>query len=206
MDDDTANGSRRRGPRAGDTAWREKILDTARGKFGELGYQATTMRKLGQAAGVDPKLIHYYFGSKEELFSAAIADAFRSHGFVNLVAQATVTTNESPGRRYLHAILTALENSELSEVFLGLIRNLGTHEESRRIFIRFVSEQLAETLVPRLSIVLPEARVALAGSQLLGLIMARYIVKMPPLATLTIDETVDAVGPTLDRYLFEDFW
>ncbi|WP_191090025.1 TetR/AcrR family transcriptional regulator [Nesterenkonia ebinurensis] len=193
----------RRGPRPTDTAWREQILDAARREFGEHGYQAATVRRIGHAAGVDPKLVHYYFGTKEELFTTTIAETFRARGFPALLAQASSPPADSAGTRYLLAVLTALEDDTLGPGFIGLVRNLGTHEESRRIFVRFVTGELIEQLAPRLEADFAEARVTLAGSQLLGLVMARYVLKVPPLASLSIQQVAQTVGPTLDRYLFD---
>ncbi len=192
----------RRGPRPADTAWREQILDAARREFGEHGYQATTVRKIGHAAGVDPKLVHYYFGTKEELFTTTIAETFRARGFPALLAEASSSSIDSAGTRYLLAVLTALEDDTLGPGFIGLVRNLGTHEESRRIFLRFVTGELIEQLAPRLEGDFAETRVTLAGSQLLGLVMARYVLRVPPLAALSIQQVAQTVGPTLDRYLF----
>lgn len=194
----------RRGPRPAETGWREQILDAARREFGEHGYQAATVRKIGQAAGVDPKLVHYYFGTKEELFTATIGETFRSRGFPALLAEASPSSDVSGGTRYLAAIMTALEDDTLGPGFIGLVRNLGTHEESRRIFLRFVTNELIHRLAPELQGELPETRIALAGSHLLGLVMARYVLKIPPLASLSIEEVAAAVGPTLDHYLFGD--
>ena len=64
--------TRRRGPRSAGSDTREAILETAREQFGTLGYRATTLRGVGSAAGVDPRLVLHYFGSKRELFSAAV--------------------------------------------------------------------------------------------------------------------------------------
>lgn len=204
MADGEASRPPRRGPRPADTAWREQILDAARREFGEHGYQATTVRKIGHAAGVDPKLVHYYFGTKEELFTTTIAETFRARGFPALLADATSSPAGSAGTRYLVAVLAALEDDTLGPGFIGLVRNLGTHEESRRIFLRFVTDELIEQLAPRLQGDFAETRVTLAGSQLLGLVMARYVLRIPPLATLSIQQVAQAVGPTLDRYLFDD--
>ncbi len=202
MEEGAQQGAPRRGPRPTETAWREQILDAARREFGEHGYQAATVRKIGQAAGVDPKLVHYYFGTKEELFTATISDTFRARGLPELLVPAT--TGGSPGTRYLLAVLSALEDDTLGPGFIGLVRNLGTHEESRRIFLRFVTTELIEQLAPRLSGEQPHARVSLAGSQILGLVMARYVLKVPPIAALSVGAAAATVGPTLDRYLFDD--
>jgi hypothetical protein len=98
-----------------------------------------------------------------------------------------------------------LEDPGIGPAFIGLVRGLGTHEESRRIFLRFVGEELigrlAPHLAPHLGRELAETRVALAGSQMLGLVFARYVLKIPPLATLSIEEVAHSVGPTIERYI-----
>lgn len=202
MGDDLEPRTPRRGPRPTDTAWRERILDAARHEFGDHGYQGATVRKIGQAAGVDPKLVHYYFGTKEDLFTETISSTFRSKLLPTLLAEVTGPASGSPGTRYLVAVLTALEDDELGPGFIGLIRNLGTHEESRRIFLRFITEEMIKRVGPRLPREHAEMRVTLAGSQLLGLVVGRYVLKAPYLSTLTVEEVAGHVGPTLDRYLF----
>lgn len=194
----------RRGPRSTDTALREQILVVARREFGEHGYQAVTVRKIGHSAGVDPKLVHYYFGTKEELFTTTITETFRSLGLPELLAQSPSSPTDSIGTRYLSVALNALEDDTLGPGFIGLIRNLGTHEESRRIFLRVVTGELVEWLVPRLEIDSAHTRIALIGSQLLGLVMGRYVLKAPLLTEPSIEQIAQIIGPTLDRYLSGD--
>ena len=201
---DTQDLRPKRGRRPGPTVGREQILAAASEAFGEDGYQGTTIRKISEAAGVDAKLVHYYFGTKEDLFTTVIAETFRARGFPDLLAERSVSAEETPGSRYLLAILTALEHSELGPAFIGLVRNLGTHEESRRIFLRFVSEELIQRLAPELDVDHAETRISLAGSQLLGIVVARYIVKVPPIAELSIPEVARTVGPSIDRYILGD--
>ncbi len=194
----------RRGRRPGDEAMPEKIMDAAASEFAERGYQAATMRRIAAAAGVDPKLVHYYFGTKEQLFTAMIEAAFRSWGFPEMLADRPADAPDSTGARYLTAVLTMLEHPGMGPAFIGLLRNLGTHEESRRIFVTFVSTQLISRLAPMLPEPLSETRVALAGSQMLGLVFARYILRLPELAELSIPDLAAAIGPTIDRYLIGD--
>ncbi|MDR0960410.1 MAG: TetR family transcriptional regulator [Propionibacteriaceae bacterium] len=201
---ENAPGSPRRGPRTDGSASKEQILKAATAQFGEHGYQATTIRKIGEAAGVDAKLVHYYFGTKENLFNAAIVEIFRSRGFLDLLTARTEESDETPGARYLSAVLTTLEDPGIGPAFIGILRGLGAHEESQRIALRFTGEELLGRIAPQLDTDHPERRVALAGSQVIGLILARYILKVPPLAHLTIPEAARTVGPTIDRYLFGD--
>ena len=54
-------------------ATRADLLSAAQDLFGHKGYERTTTREIGEAAGVDPSLISRYFGSKADLYLAAVA-------------------------------------------------------------------------------------------------------------------------------------
>jgi AcrR family transcriptional regulator len=213
---------KRRGPRP-DVAWRDRILAAARQQFSEHGYEAATVRRIARAAGVDPKLIHYYFGTKEELFAAAIAEPFRTSRLLDLLTEAPPGPGDpaegnlgepgsellsdadiaaSPGERYLAAVLTALEDDSFGPAFVSLVRGLGTHEPSRRVFVRLVTTEFLVKVAPRLPEPGPRARAALVGSQMLGLVMARYILRAEPLVALSIDQIAATVGPVIDHYLY----
>lgn len=197
-----ASISVRRGPRSDGGAGKEQILEAAAAQFGEHGYQATTIRKIAGAAGVDPKLVYYYFGSKENLFSTAIAKTFHAWGFPRLILDTASPQESSPGTRYLAAALTTLEDPGMGPAIIGLVRSFGNHEESRRIFLRFVREELIGRIAPELGTDHAEERVSMAGSQMLGVVTARYVLKIPPLVDLEISQVAAAIGPTIDRYIF----
>lgn len=189
----------RRGPRGGraDAA----ILAAARQLFGAHGYQGASIRQIAQTAGVDSKLVHYYFGSKEDLFAATIADTFTALELPTLLLSPTET---SPGTAYVRAALTAIENPELGPGYLALLRAIGTHEPSRQLLLHVAREVFLPLLVSRLPGPHAAVRAGLLGSQMLGLLTSRYILGMPPLADLSIPQVAALVGPTLDRYLTGD--
>ncbi|OKL52067.1 TetR family transcriptional regulator [Buchananella hordeovulneris] len=188
----------RRGPRGGqpDTA----ILAAARQVFGAHGYQGASIRRIAQTAGVDSKLVHYYFGSKEELFAAAVADAFTTLGLPTLLFSPT-DTEASPGTAYVHAALNAIENPELGPSYLALLRAVGTHEPSRQLLLHVAREVFLPQLVAHLPGPHATVRAGLLGAQMLGLLTSRYILGMSPLAELPIPQVAALVGPTLDHYL-----
>lgn len=201
IDQDTSSPSRR-GPRSDGGAGRERILAAATAQFGERGYQATTIRKIAEAAGVDPKLVYYYYGTKEKLLSTVIGETFRSRGLPDLLLKVSTTGDTSPGTQYLLAVLAVLEDPTAGPAFIGLVRGLGTHKESREIFFRFVSEEILGQLSHQIGSDHPDVRMALAGSQMLGLITARYVLKVPLITELSREQIANNVGPTIDRYLF----
>lgn len=196
----------RQGRRPGESTAREEILRAARGEFAEKGYPHATIRGIARAAGVNTKLVHYYFGTKQDLFAVSVAEAFRTEGFLEAFGRlGSPDPGASPGTELVRRVLTTLEKTDLGASFLGLVRNIGTHEESRQLFRRVVAGEVIGKLAPQLSGARPEARVALCGSQVLGLVMARYVLQLPPLAELAIEDVAETVGPSLDRYLFADF-
>ncbi len=215
----------RRGPRPTDAggASRDDILEAARGVFATAGFQGATIKAIADAAGVDTKMVHYYFGTKRDLFSLVIKDAFHSRDLLGTIiaglndaptgdadpsgspgSPASPGSLSSPGATYVRAILTVVEDPRIGPTFLGLVRNLGVHEESRRIFLDFVTQEIIGGLAPHIRGGSPEFRVSLVGTQLLGMLMARYVLEVPAIAGADVNELADAVGPTLDRYLADE--
>lgn len=206
-DGTTASGSPRtprRGPRPDGGVGRQQILDAAITQFGERGYQATTIRRVAETAGVDPKLVHYYFGTKESLFTTIMSETFRARGFPDLLVNGEASVSGSIGESYLAAVLTTLEDPGIGPAMIGVVRGLGNHEESRRVFLSFITEELLSRLAPQMDVDRPQTRLALAGSQLLGIVVARYILKIAPLADLPREDAARLAGPTIDRYILGD--
>jgi AcrR family transcriptional regulator len=214
--------TRRTGRRSGDSGTREAILAAARKRFADLGYDGATIRGIAADAGVDPALVHHFFGSKERLFAAAmrlpvvpgemIGAALAGHpgpaGDRPAGAGGADTgpagAGQSLGEHLVRVALTAWDVNEIRDVFLGLLRSAATSEQALAMLREFVTE----TILSRLSAAVPSAdpaqaryRAALVASQALGLAMTRYVIGLEPLAGATRDELVAAIGPTLDRYL-----
>ena len=197
----------RRGPRTAEHGGssRDDILAAARGVFADTGFQGATIKAIADAAGVDSKLVHYYFGTKRDLFSTVIAEDFRSRNLLATVAdglaETPVQATHSPGTMYVRTVLTAIKDPHIGPTFLGLVRNLGVHEESRRIFLDFVTTEVIAPLAPKVRGETSELSISLVGSQLLGLIIARHVLAVPAIAGADVDSLAARVGPTLDRYL-----
>ncbi len=193
----------RRGPRADRQTLKADILVAARKVFAESGYQAATIKAIATEAEVDTKLIHYYFGSKAELFNYCIDEIFQSMGFIDYLKDALETGNT--GEIYVRVILESIENNYFGPALLSLLRSIGTHEESRQLFNDFIVRNIVQKVIqqspdPGLAIKLP-----LVGSQMLGLVIARYILEVPTIKMLSVDQLAQLVGPTIDRYLSLEF-
>ena len=190
---------KRTGRRPGATDTREQIAAAAQSLFAELGYERTTFRRIAADAGVDPALVVHFYGSKEDLFRKvmelpeAISDA--------LVRVAEVP-DEEKGRRFAELIVAALENPATRPVVLGRIRSASSHPEAAALVRETVTRDLSR-LTSAITDDRPETRAVLIGAQVVGLALARYIVRVEPLASLPAPEVVDLIAPTFQRYLAE---
>ena len=190
---------KRTGRRPGATDTREQIAAAAQSLFAELGYERTTFRRIAADAGVDPALVVHFYGSKEDLFRKvmelpeAISDA--------LVRVAEVP-DEEKGRRFAELIVAALENPATRPVVLGRIRSASSHPEAAALVRETVTRDLSR-LTSAITDDRPETRAVLIGAQVVGLALARYIVRVEPLASLPAPEVVDLIAPTFHRYLAE---
>jgi AcrR family transcriptional regulator len=188
----------RTGRRPGAGTTRGRILDAARAAFGELGFDATTIRGVAARAEVDPALVHHYFGSKQRLFVAAMELPV---DLSVVVPELLAGPPDELGRRIAGYVLDLWEEPGTRPLMLGLIRSATTDEVAagmlRELLARGPFAAMARTVNQ------PDAdlRATLVGSQLIGLAMARYIVRAEPLASAPREVVVDALGPTLQRYL-----
>ena len=189
----------RRGPRQDRSDLKEAILDAAGECFAANGFQQTTMRAIAQRAGTNAKLIHYYFGSKAELFTAGLERAFAQTELPVLLAQAS-TQPQGFGQRYLKALLTVMEDPQQGAAFLSLLRSMATHDDSRLAFNDFIMRRIVSLATTPAQTV----RIALMGSQILGVLYTRYVAKVNRLADMSVDSVAALVGPTLDHYLTMD--
>lgn len=200
---DTPDAPRRRGrpagTRAGAAETRERILAAAREEFSARGYDKTSVRSIGKAAGVDPALVHHYFGTKEQIFAAAIELSFApALNIPDLVAAGGV---DGMGERVARLMLQVWENPVSREPLLAIVRSAVTNETAAAVFRGLVSRRVLARLAGGLDVPDPEFRVQLAAAQLVGIVMLRYIVKVEPLASAEPEDIVAMVAPTLQRYL-----
>jgi AcrR family transcriptional regulator len=185
------------GRRPGRSGTREAILDAATRQFAERGYDGASMRVIAAAAGVDQKLIAYFFGSKQHLFVAAVGLPLNPAE----VLPAIMAGDPARLRERLTQLLTDfLEQPELHQRMTGVVRAVAGDNDVARMIREFLSREvfaLAETILGPDS---GSLRANLVGSQLIGLVMARYVVQVEPLASMPAATVAEAVAPTLERY------
>jgi AcrR family transcriptional regulator len=191
----------RTGRRPGESGTQQAILDAARAAFTETGYDGATLRGIARSAGVDPALVHHYFGSKEQLFVAAMNIPFDpGQIFPALLAPGV----DGLGERIVRTFLTIWDSPDLVNPFLGLLRGAMTHEKSAAMLREFIGQAVIGRLTTALDVDQPRLRATLIGSHLFGLAFGRYIIRIEPLASAGTEEVVAAVAPALQRYLTGD--
>ncbi|RBY94958.1 TetR/AcrR family transcriptional regulator [Blastococcus sp. TBT05-19] len=199
----TAEQPRRRtGRRPGSPDTRDAVLTAARETFAERGFDGATIRSIATAAGVDPALVHHYFGSKDKLFLAAIqapADP------AELLPEVLAGGPDDLGRNVVRLLLRVWDGP-MQPAALALVRSAVGNEWTAKLLREFLVTQVLRRVVGTLDLPAPEreARGALVASQLIGLVMGRYVLQVDPLATATPEWLVAHIGPTVQRYLTGD--
>jgi AcrR family transcriptional regulator len=197
----TARSPRPRGPRADVADTRGAILAAARSRFAERGYEGTRLRDVAEAADVDVALVSYHFGSKDGLFAAAMELPANPAA---LIDQLLAAGTDGLGERLLRALLTLWDDQPGGNPMIALVRSAATNERAAALLRGFVERELVQRIAAAIDAPQPELRAALTGSQLVGVIMARYVVRVEPIASADPDTLVAAIGPTLQRYLTGD--
>jgi AcrR family transcriptional regulator len=189
----------RSGRRPGHPDTRQQILDSARNVFAGNGYAKASIRKIAAGAGVDPALVHHYFGSKDELFLATVAVPISPR---QIVEQLVHEGTEGLGIRMITLILQTWE-SPAGTALLAALRTAIGDPGSTGALSQFITTEIIARLVRTLEYPPAEAelRGALVASQVLGVIVGRYVLSVRPLAELDHHTIASAVGPTLQTYL-----
>lgn len=187
----------RRGPRTGTSDTREAILGAARATFAEAGYEAATIRRIASAAKVDPALIHHYFGTKEDLFAAAVHLPIAPEQMVEEVFAAGV---DGAATRLATVFFRVWENPETRAALIGQVR-MALSSDQTPALREFLATTLFRRVAERLSGTDRELRTQLAASHLMGVAMARYVIKLEPLASIPVERIVEQMAPRLQGYL-----
>ncbi len=188
----------RRGRRPGSPDTRAAILAEARTLFAAQGYAGTSVRAVASAAGVDAALVHHYFGTKDDLFLAALELPIDPRV---ALAPAIAAGPDGAGERMLRVFLSVWDDpAAAARPCWVSVRGVVDPDGQRLLRDGFLPAVLGPVGVA-LGIDRPELRMPLLASQVLGLILVRYVLAVEPVASMTADEVVAIYAPTLQRYL-----
>ncbi|WP_405545252.1 TetR family transcriptional regulator [Streptomyces phaeochromogenes] len=173
-------------------ATRATILTAARERFAADGYERATIRAIARDAKIDPSMVMRYYGNKEGLFAAAVDIDLR-------LPVPEKVPKEEVGRIFVEHFVALWEKNEVLTALLRVgVTNAAGAERMQGIF--------KEQLVPVALRVCPDpeqvpARAALVASQMLGMALTRYVLRLPPAVDLPREEIVAWLAPTVQRYL-----
>jgi AcrR family transcriptional regulator len=165
------------------------ILAAARERFAESGYEAATIRAIAADANIDPSMVMRYFGNKDQLFAAAAEFDLR---FPDL--------SDVPPSELGHALVAHfLARWEDDEALVVLLRSATTNAEAAQR----MKDIFAAQLMPAIAKFVPDdapRRAGLIATQVLGMALCRFVLRLPPVVAMSRDELVEWLGPTLQRY------
>ncbi len=194
---------RRTGRRPGNPDTRQAVIDAARTVFADHGYTRATIRSIAGVADVDAALVHHYFGSKKDLFLATVAVPVDPGELLGRLAAGGL---DGLGGRLIGTVLTVWD-SPAQPALLAALRMALDDPHGSRLMREFLATEIIARLLADLGFTGREAvdRGALVASQLIGLIVGRYLLAVPGLADAPVSRLVERVGPTIQRYL-TDQW
>jgi AcrR family transcriptional regulator len=190
----------RTGRRPGATDTRERILAAARHRFAEHGLEGTSIRAVAADAGVDPALVHHYFGTKGQLFVAAVELPFDPASLAPMLAAGPIGET---GLRFARLFLSIWEDPVTRAPLQGIVRSALSDPGAMAMVRELVITRVFGPVVQALGASQPELRLTLLGSQVIGLALVRYVLRIEPMASLDAQTLIAAVAPTFQRYLVE---
>ncbi|MGW7272077.1 TetR/AcrR family transcriptional regulator [Streptomyces sp. NPDC054864] len=180
-------------------ATRDRILEAARTEFSARGYEKTSVRGIAKAAGVDPALVHHYFGTKEQVFASAIEEAFAP----SLEAPAAIEEGplDGVGERLTRFVFGVWENPATRVPLLAIVRSAVNNDTAAAVFRRLIAAQLLGRMASRIDGPDAELRAELAAAQLVGTAMLRYVIQVEPLASADPEAIITRIAPVVQGHL-----
>jgi AcrR family transcriptional regulator len=189
-----------RGRRRGSPDTRSAILAAARASFADHGFAGTTIRGVASSAGVDAALVHHYFGTKDELFLAALELPVDPR---KLIGPAVAGPVEHAAERFLGVFLSVWDDPDIQPSLLAVARGI-MDPSANRLLSEGLLPVVIQPIGAALGIDRPAERMPLVASQVIGLIMLRYVLGVEPLASMPREKLIATYAPTIQRYLTGD--
>lgn len=192
------SGTQARGRRPAGSGTRAAIEEAARRRFAEVGYPGTTMRAIAADAGVDPRLITHFFGSKQQLFVSVVELPFDPEPTFDALLRGD---DAEVGSRLAGFVLEVLERPQTRDTILGMIRAAASEDAAAHQVQQLLASRLLAPLARHVGASQPELRAAMIASQVVGLTFARHVVGFPVLADADRREIAALLGAVFDVYL-----
>jgi AcrR family transcriptional regulator len=186
-----------KGRRPGKPDTKAEILEAARVEFAAGGYHGTSLRTIAARAGVDPSLVIHYFGSREQLFIDSLDLPVNP---AEVLQPVLASGTDNLGVNLVTGLLASWDEAGDANQLVAVLRSATEDSPIHTTVSEFVHSTLVDVLSERLGG--PEAtlRAALITSQLLGLLMGRYVLRLRPLVDASVETLAALVGPVVDQY------
>ena len=179
-------------PRKSDRT-RAAILAAAEALFAAHGFERTTVRDIAERAAIDPAMVIRYFGSKDELFAeAAVIDLKLPD--LSRIDRAAI------GENLIRHFLTLWEGENANGGLPILLRSAASNEYAASKLRELFTAQVMPAIARTGSRATAAERAGLVASQLLGVALCRYVLKLPPVVAIPQATIVREVGQTIQRY------
>ncbi|MFT4245734.1 MAG: TetR family transcriptional regulator [Micrococcaceae bacterium] len=188
------------GRRAGNVDTKNDISQAAIELFSKNGMKQTTMRQIATRAKVDPALIVHYFCSKKQLFLDSVVLPLKERELELFEEVFSNPDNTTVGERLSRAFATLIVEDEESQLFVAIIRSAASDEEAVDIMRNVVKNALLNKFKDHIPGPNRELKASILGAQMLGIVMARYIIKLEPIASATVDDLVLYLAPRVQTY------
>ena len=193
--------SRRRGRRPGESSARADILEAARARFAERGYERTTLRAIAGDAGVDPSLISHYFGSKEGLLREALRPP---EDLVELVSSTLASApHDRVGEEFVATAVSVWDRPAMRPVIAGAFRSAVSRDRALLTVQELIRGTVIAALENSTTADQPRRRAQLVAVHMMGILAARYVFELQEIVAMTPEEVARAVGPSIQRLLFD---
>jgi AcrR family transcriptional regulator len=184
---------------AGEPATRDRILSSARTEFAERGYDKASIRAIARGADVDSALVHHYFGTKEQVFTAAVEGAFAPvMGLPELLMSGS---RDEWGEHLVGYVFQIWEDEVTRDPLLAIVRSAVNNETAASIFRGLAGRNMIDRVAGGLGLPDAELRVELAVAQLVGTAMLRYVIKVEPVASAPVEDLIARLAPVVQRHL-----
>lgn len=177
---------------------RDAVLDAARAAFKARGYLRTSMKGVAAAAGVAPEVVTRYYQSKDKLFAAAMRLPFDPASAIpDLMAPGL----DGMGERLTRVTLETLSDPQTRDDLIGMMKAGASAGKATAGMRGFIEEELVDRLARTMRVPDARLRANLITSYLLGIAVNRYVARLDPLASMSEDEVVRLVAPTIQDWL-----
>lgn len=186
----------RSGRRRGSSGTREAILRAARSAFARTGYVGASIRGVAAKARVDPGLVVHFFGTKAGLFAASLQLPFDPAELEAVLVGDRKTLGRRIATFYLQTIFR-----DGAQTVQSLLRSAVSHPEAAAILKRAIETNVVRLLERRFPGPDTALRGELVASHMMGLFLARRILRVAPIASIPDQELIEMVAPALQHYL-----